>query len=91
MTQYQWQELVFVRLCVDEKLVPQLTEIPLGFRQKISKVKGETIVDVDMYLTVDFVQWIQGMGSSVEVIHPPEFRELIRQELEQTIHQYRLV
>jgi hypothetical protein len=71
--------------------VPQLTEIPLGFRQKISKVKGETIVDVDMYLTVDFVQWIQGMASSVEVIHPPEFRELIRQELEQTIHQYRLV
>jgi hypothetical protein len=90
MKQFREQEATFVRLSINENLLSQLLENPLGFGQKFLSVKGEIFVDVDMYLTQDFVHWIQCMGASVEVIHPPGLRELIRLELEQSMHKYRL-
>lgn len=91
MNQFQEQQASLVRLCINEDVVSYLVKNPLGSDQKFSSVKGETFVDVNMCVTADFVHWIQCMGQSVEVIHPPGLRELIRQELEQTIHHYRLV
>ncbi|MDM7943547.1 MAG: WYL domain-containing protein [Hydrogenophaga sp.] len=91
MTQLEMQEMPLVRLGVSKRLVAALLETPLGLGQTISSRDGEIFLDVFMPLTQELVHWIQCMGTDVEVIHPPGLRELIREELAQTLHLYRLV
>ena len=91
MTQLELQALPLVRLCIKQELIGLLMERPLGLGQTISSKDGEVILDVFMPLTQELVHWIQCMGTDVEVIHPPGLRELIRQELVETLHLYRLV
>lgn len=91
MTQLELQALPLVRLCIKQELIDPLTERPLGLEQTISSKDGEIFLDVFMQLTDELVQWIQCMGTDVEVIHPPVLRELIREGLKQTLHLYRLV
>lgn len=79
-----------IRLCVNERLLASLLETPLGIDQTISAKDDEIFLDVFMPMTDELVHWIQCMGADVEVIHPPRLRELIRQELAQTLHMYRL-
>ena len=90
MTQLEMQELPLVRLCIKGALIAPLMQQPLGLRQSITSQHGQIFVDVFMQPTEELVHWIQCMGTEVEVMHPPGLRELIRQELVQTLHQYRL-
>ena len=80
-----------LRLCIDAELEDFFRQCPLGIGQRISSANGETFVDVVLQMTDELVHWIQCMGPDVEVIYPPELRELIRQSLLQTLHKYRLV
>ena len=86
-----YKERSFVRICVDDELLNFLENSPLGQDQTIININGENFVDALMFLTEDFLHWIQCMGSAVEVIHPPGLRELVRQGLTQTLHKYRVV
>ena len=85
------EPLSLLRLCIDADLADFFRQRPLGAGQQILSKEGETFVDVGMQMTDELVQWIQCMGPDVEVIHPPELRELIRRSLLQTLQKYRLV
>lgn len=84
-------ERTLLRLCIDAELEDIFRQCPLGVGQRISSINGETFVDVVLQVTDELVHWVQCMGPDVEVIHPPELRELIRRSLLQTLHKYRLV
>lgn len=91
MNEIEALEKTLFRLCVNAELEGFFRQYPLGLMQTISSDNGETFVDAVLPLTDELVHWVQCMGPDVEVIHPPEMRELIRQSLLQTLHKYRLV
>ena len=47
-------------------------------------------VELTMHLTAleDVARWVMGFGAQAEAIAPPEFRDLVAQELSQAAHQY---
>jgi predicted DNA-binding transcriptional regulator YafY len=83
--------IVEIRLCVNSELIESVKNNPLHHHQKISEMNGEHFLDFSIQITPDFLHWIQCMGSSVEVIYPPELREWVRQNLTETLHKYRVV
>ncbi len=90
MNQLVFPEKSLLRLCIDPALVVELSSHPLGEGQKITSANGEILLDVFLVLSPELLRWIQCLGPKVEVLHPPGLRELIRQDLSDTLHKYRL-
>lgn len=81
----------WVRLCIDEVLREGFAKQPISDEQVFRLIGEELFIDFPIQIDENLLHFIQCLGPSVEVIYPPELRELVRKNLSETLYKYRLV
>jgi predicted DNA-binding transcriptional regulator YafY len=81
----------WVRLCINEGLRESFVRQPISDEQVFRLIGGEVFIDFSIQIDENLLHLIQCFGPSVEVIYPPELRELVRRNLSETLYKYRLV
>lgn len=88
---YRGKAPVHVRLQFAPEIAPYVKERRWHETQSVvSKGNGSITLTVDVALTPEFIQWVLGFGSKVEVLEPAELQTAIYEEASKLLERYKL-